>query len=144
MLAEELNRDRKEHPEELHKQYGECRYCKQLFRLETFIAWQQEKCNEAATELCRCIKSITHQKHKAKKERAEKVIENKFGEKSQTKLSEETRELLKMIAGELAAERISKGTVSIEGGKLKVTISESNKGNIKVERVLTKKEAEEC
>ncbi len=144
MLAEELNKDRSEHPEELHEQYGECRYCKQLIRLETFIAWPQDKCNEAATELCGCIEAIIYTKRKAKKERADKVIEKKFGDTSTTALPEKTIELLKRIAGELAAERISKGVINIDGGRLKVTISESNKGNIKVERVLTKKEAEEC
>lgn len=141
MLVDELEQFKKDHLKGLHEQYGECRYCRQLARFETIFPWDEEKCNEAATELCKCTSATIYASKKRRKEKAEKLIEKKFGEAAETQLSEETRKVLYLAAGEITEDRMDKVTMTI--GKLKIQISETAKGGIRIEHTATKKNVEE-
>lgn len=59
MLRDELE-ELKEHPEGLNTQIGACIFCGQMARIETLSPWPEEKCNEAATELCDCAEAKTY------------------------------------------------------------------------------------
>lgn len=142
MLAEELNRDKSEHPEELHHYTGACRFCGQIAQLETLFPWTEDQCHDAATEKCGCEEALIWTRRKKNKEKAAKIIAKKFGKDSkETSLPDEIRSFLYNAAEQVAEERIDKATVHI--GRIKVTISETKKGGIKIESVVTKKEVEE-
>lgn len=54
MLKDELKELEREHSEGLTTQTGACIFCGQMANIETLLPWPEEKCNEAATELCDC------------------------------------------------------------------------------------------
>lgn len=142
MVTEEVKKDKSEHPKELHHYYGACRFCGQMTELETIFPWDEEQCNDAATEKCDCESAQIWTRRQKNKKKAAEMIEKKFSKESEeTFLTEEIRTFLKMAAEQVAEERVDKAVVHV--GRIKVTISETKKGGIKIECVVTKKEAEE-
>lgn len=142
MLTEEVKRDKKEHPEELHHYIGACRFCGQMSELETVFEWDAETSNEAATEKCDCVKAQIYTRKKHAKERAAQAIEKKFGDDAgEARLPKPTRDFLNRAVDVLVEDGINKATVSI--GRIKVQLSMTSKGNIKIECTLTKKAVEE-
>lgn len=142
MVTEEVKKDKKEHPEELHHYYGACRFCGQITELETIFPWTEDERNDAATEKCTCGSARVWTRRRQNKKKAFERIEEKFSNtEEEIFLKEETRDFLKMAAEQVAEERVDKAVVNV--GRIKVTISETKKGNIKIECVVTKKEAEE-
>lgn len=144
MLAAELEKDRREHPEELHEQFGACRFCGQVRRLETFIAWPESECNEVTTELCGCYEAIEYTRKKSKLEKTKAAIQEKFGEESGMTFhgQDKVLELMNMMAEQMVEDNIQRCSVDISG-QVKAKFSFTSKGAIKVERTITRKEAEE-
>ena len=142
MVTEEVKKDKEEHPEELYHYTGACRFCGQMAELETVFPWTEEECHDAATEKCTCGSAIIWTRRRKNKKRAIERIEKIFSnEEEETFLNEGIREYLKMAAEQVAEERVDKAVVHV--GRIKVTISETKKKSIKIEHVVTKKEAEE-
>lgn len=142
MVTEEVKKDKKEHPEELHHYTGACRFCGQMAELETIFPWTEDECHDAATEKCTCLSAKVWTRRRQNKKKAIERIEEKFSNaEEETFLKEEIRDFLKMAAEQVAEERVDKAVVNV--GRIKVTISETKKGGIKIECVVTKKEAEE-
>ena len=142
MLVEEVKKDKKEHPEELHHYIGACRFCGQMTELETIFPWTEDDCHDAATEKCSCDEAQIWTRRRKRKKNAAKMIEKKFGDKAgETALSEEIRTFLNLAAEQVAEDRVDKAVVHI--GRIKVTIQTTKKGGIKIESILTKKQVEE-
>lgn len=142
MLVEEVKKDKKEHPEELHHYYGACRFCGQIVELETIFPWTEDECHDAATEKCVCPSAVVWTRRRKNKKRAIERIEKIFSNpEEETFLNEEIRYYLKMAAEQVAEERVDKAVVHV--GRIKVTISITKKKGIKIEHIVTKKEAEE-
>lgn len=136
MLKDELE-ELKEHPEGLDTQIGACIFCGQMARIETLSPWPEEKCNEAATELCDCAEAKTYVYKKRRLEKACKSIEEQF--RSQEKM---IRDMLRQLATLIVDCKLETATIKING-ELKAKISLTAKGSIKVEKIQTKKTAEE-
>lgn len=142
MVIEEVKKDKKEHPEELYHYTGACRFCGQMAELETIFPWTEDECNDAATEKCDCDSAVVWTRRRKNKQKAIERIEEKFSDETkETFLDAEIRNYLKMAAEQVAEERVDKAVVNVR--RIKVTISETKKGGIKIECVVTKKEAEE-
>ncbi len=137
MLRDELKELEREHSEGLTTQTGACIFCGQIATIETLLPWPEEKCNEAATELCDCNEAKIYVLKKRRLEKACKSIEEQF--KSQEKV---IRDMLRQLAALVVDNRLETAAIKING-ELKAKISLTAKGSIKVERIQTKKTAEE-
>lgn len=69
MLKDDLKEIKREMPDGLEIQTGACSFCGQMGQIETLIPWDQEKVNEAVTELCDCYGA----KEYARKKRTERT-----------------------------------------------------------------------
>lgn len=136
MLRDELE-ELKEHPEGLNTQIGACIFCGQMAQIETLSPWPEEKCNEVATELCDCAEAKTYVYKKRRLEKACRSIEEQFRSQEKT-----IRDILRQLAALIVDSRLESATVKING-ELKAKISLTAKGSVKVERIQTKKTAEE-
>lgn len=134
MLRDEIKEWEQEMPEGLHEQFGECRYCGQGKMLHTAMPWDEEKCNEAATEMCDCTRAKMYTSKKKRKEDITGAITENFGEKAGMPLPDV--ETIMMAAVEaIAEERI--GSVTISAGNIKCKISVTAKGAVRVTRAVT-------
>lgn len=125
-------------------QDGACKFCGQLKRVETMIGWTDEQCDELATETCGCIDSCTYARKKGQKERAESKINRLFVETLDNEpLEEETVDLIRQAAELVSDYKIKSCTID-NGKGCKAKVSITAKGNIKVERTDTEKQAEEA
>lgn len=144
MLKDDLKEIKREMPDGLEIQRGACVFCGQMGQIETLIPWEQEKVNEAVTELCDCYGARKYAGKKRQKERACKVIEEQFGKQEGTgETDESTRNLLKHIAGLIVDEMLDSASLDIGNG-LKAKLSITSKGYIKVERQKTEKAVQEA
>ena len=82
MLKDKLKEWEQEMPEGLHEQLGGCRFCGQSKMLHLAAPWDNEKCDEAATEMCDCTQAVIYTNRKNRKEKVTKAIEENFGEKA--------------------------------------------------------------
>lgn len=74
MLKSDLEELKREHPDGLEVQTGACRFCGQMAQIETLFPWEQEKLNEAATELCTCGEALYYTSRKKTGRESEKNI----------------------------------------------------------------------
>lgn len=132
-----------EKPEGLETQYGTCKFCGQMARIEALFPWTEEDCNECATELCTCPQSITYTSRKKRKEEGAEKIKQKFGDGAgELRQSEEIQQLLNDALALVAEEEVNKVSVNIDG-MVKADINLTSKGSIKVSRTVTKKDSSE-
>lgn len=142
MLRDDLKEIKREMPDGLEIQTGACLFCGQMGQIETLIPWEQEKVNEAVTELCDCYGAKEYARKKGQKERACKAIEEQFGQQAE-ETDEPIRKLLKDIVELLVEEKLDSASLDIGNG-LKAKLSITSKGYIKVERQKTEKAVQEA
>jgi hypothetical protein len=125
-------------------QDGACRFCGQLKKVETMIGWTDDQCDELATETCGCFDSCTYARKKGQKERAEKKINRLFVETLDNEPLDQAAVDLIREAAELVSDFKIKSCTIDNGNGCKAKVSITAKGNIKVERTDTEKQAEEA
>ncbi len=114
---------------------GACVFCGQMRSIEVDEQITDNAVDMEVTKWCNCH-NASEQRHKVEKMNVAQTNVDKLFESN----SEEVREFLK-AAVVLIGERRA-GKISVElGGKVKAQISKTSKGNIKVERTFSKKEA---
>lgn len=143
MLIDDVEEYKKETPDGIRTETGACRYCGQIRQVQTIFDWDDNKINEAATELCNCDEAAKESDRKQRKERAIKSIERQFGEVSTTIVDQEVRDTMETIVDLICNDRMQSATLDIGKG-LKAKISITGKGVIKVERTKTVKTVEEA
>lgn len=143
MLKNEVEEEKRDKLIGTVVQQGGCKFCGQLMKIETLIGWDEDKCNELATETCNCHEATEYTRRKGQKERAHSKIESLFETCNGKGLSTESAKVLHM-----AADLLSDGeaqSISLDAGNgLKAKISITSKGNIKVERTDSRKQAVEA
>ena len=112
---------------------GPCRYCKQLIQIEEFEN-DKEDANEEATLRCKCSGAEMYRKEKTRKKKAMENVEKLFGVEC-----ESVQNLLKAAVEIIFNDEMEKITLALYGG-VKATISQNSKGEINVERTVTKKQ----
>lgn len=140
MLSDKLKEWEQEMPEGLHEQLGECRFCGQSKMLHTAMKWNQEDCNEAATEMCTCAKADAYSKRKRRKEKIYSSIEENFGESSNTPLPA-VKEIMEAAAQPIIEYKIDSVTVKVNNAKF--TMSMTSKGAVKIGRTITRSDSVE-
>ena len=121
---------------------GCCRFCGQIVVVEAPEECTVEKLDELATGECQCDEAKRYQIKKKRKEKANKAIEEQFGENSKHPLMEDIKQYLKTAADMIVEYRINSVTVDIGRG-IKAKIGTSAKANVKVEKIVTEKTTEE-
>lgn len=121
---------------------GCCIFCGQVVAIEVPEECTVEMQDELATEECQCDEAKRYQLKKRRKEKANKAIEEQFGEKSKHPLMEDIKQYLKIAADMIVEYRINSVTVDIGRG-IKAKIGTSAKANVKVEKIVTEKTTEE-
>lgn len=144
MLSEEMKKIKKECLEVLIPARGECRFCGQIRGLEVPEEWDEDMCNEVATELCDCVEAEIYTRGIKRKEKAAEAIENQFGVAAgRDQVEDSVKKLLLRIADMAIEEIINSATIDIGGG-VKAKIAVTAKGPVKVERTKTEKKAQEA
>lgn len=121
---------------------GGCRFCGQIMAVEVPEECTAEIADELATEGCQCAEANMYKTRKKRKIRANKAIEEQFGENSKHPMKEDIKQFLKTAADMIVEYRINSVTVDIGRG-IKAKIGTSSKANVKVEKVITEKTTEE-
>lgn len=142
MLKELLEKIKKNEPGILIMKRGGCRYCGQIADLEVPEGWEENVCDEVATEMCECISATIYTRKKRQKEKAAEAIEEQFGETG-SGTEDDVRELLTDIADKVVEQKINSGTIDMGNGT-KAKISINAKGLVKVERTKTEKATREA
>lgn len=132
MLKDDLKEIKREMPDGLEIQTGACSFCGQMGQIETLIPWDQEKVNEAVTELCDCYGAKEYARKKGQKERACKAIEEQFGQQADTEEADEPiRNLLKHIAELIVEEKLDSASLDIGNGlKAKLSITSKDRKSV--------------
>lgn len=114
-------------------QLGECIYCGQTYQLETNGAATEEQLNKWATQKCDCEQAMKAQESESIQNYAEDNVEGLFRREFP-----DTASLLKAAIIPIMANAMDSITIDT-GKKVKGKVSKTAKGNIKVERIETKK-----
>ena len=122
--------------------HGGCRFCGQIIAIEVPEECTEGVADELATEECICDEASSYRIRKKRKDRANKAIEEQFGDNSKHPIKEDLKEFLKTAADMIVEYRINSVTVDIGLG-IKAKIGSTAKGNIKVEKTITEKKTEE-
>lgn len=116
-------------------QNGACIFCGQLMPFETMGLTREDDLNEFATEKCDCTEAKIYVKRKKSLEGAKEKIQQLFGKES---YGEAAVEILNKAADSIFNRKIDNLTINIGNG-CQGKVSQTSKGNIKVERTDTKK-----
>lgn len=143
MLKTDIEEFKRENLEGTIIQEGACKFCGQMTKVETMIGWTNDECNELATELCTCFEAGIYTRKKGQKERAHNRIESLFETCQGKGLCEDSIRVLHMAA-DLLAESEAQSVSLDDGSGTKAKLSITSKGNIKVERTDSKKQAVEA
>lgn len=153
MIRDELRNEkdpRWEGVADLEVQYGTCKFCGQIATIRPiFGPWEQSKLDECASEICGCEDAKRYAGRKERLEKAEELIDLKFGHSSQEDDyfiddCPAVCKLLKAIANATINEKVEKVSVRINP-KLKCDISISAKtGRVKIDRTILHKDTEEA
>lgn len=141
MLSTDVKEFKRERPEGVVTQTGACRFCGQMRTIETLIQWEADDVNEAVTELCSCYDAVEYASKKRKKEKACKAIRRKF--LNEVKPWPEPMMNILFDAVPMILEGRLKNLNIDDGEGIKVKLGITSKGDIKVEKVVTRKESEE-
>lgn len=114
---------------------AQCIYCGQTHMVEQRGGETPETLNQRATGKCDCKQARHMQQVEKAKTKAESNIENLFGQ-----MEEDMINLLKAAVLPIMEDHITGITIDT-GRKVKAKISKTSKGNMKVERIDTRKAA---
>jgi len=115
-------------------QYGACRYCGQMFQIETLTGiCSDETLDDTATAKCGCPEAEQEQHAKRRRERATKAISELFQEDEPEAETLLLSGLEHVLTGKIGSVQVQ-STSGVKG-----KISENAKGNIKVERNVSQK-----
>lgn len=140
MLRDKLKEWEQEMPEGLHEQLGGCRFCGQTKLLHTAMLWDEENCNEAATEMCDCAEAKDYANGKRREENAVKAISTAYGDTAPVPLPQFVS-LLQPAVKPLVTGKIDSITVEVDG--IKAKLSMTSKGKVKLSKTATDKAAVE-
>lgn len=141
MLSTDVKEFKRERPEGVVQQMGACRFCGQMRTIETLTHWDPDDVNEAVTELCGCYDAMEYVATKMKKEKACKAIQRKFMNESKPWPPSLMNILFEVVP--LILEGHLKNMTIDDGEGVKVKLGITSKGDIKVEKTVTRKESEE-
>lgn len=110
-------------------QYGSCKYCGQIYQLETSGLCEQERLDEWATEKCDCSAAKEERKREKQELEAQINIKEMFGEY-------DAAPVLRAAVHPIAIGAIDSVTVRIGSG-VKATIKLTSKGKIQVKKTTT-------
>ena len=112
---------------------AECRFCGQVVQMED-VDLTEEQAQEEATMRCKCIDAIRYRKEKNRRKKALENVKTLFGSEREAVLN-----LLNNAVESIGDDEMERITVNLYGG-VKCTISQNSKGEINVERTVTKKQ----
>lgn len=135
-------RDKVKNYDELITVNGSCRFCGQMMTVEVPDSWNEEMINELVVEKCECNDAVGYTGLKRRKERAHEKIRILFGDGAAVPVDDKAEKLLHMAADAALEWDIEKITVDIKDGT-KGNIKRNAKGNIKIERSESSKNAYE-
>lgn len=118
----------KENKDRAVEKNGACRFCGQIKLVEAL-----EEFNELATEQCNCYEAQNYISRLYRKEKADFRIEELFGSGNKPELTDARMQMLHQAAGYVVDGIAEKVTVEVTG-ELKMMVSETAKGNIKINR----------
>ena len=128
-MANKIN----EKPEGTETRYGTCKYCGQIYHMDTVGQCTEEQLNDWATGMCDCSGAKMEKRRATTAEKARNNIEQLFRDNYP-----DTADLLRMAVGSVVKNIIAGITVDTGHGiKGKVTLT--SKGKIKVEQIVSKK-----
>lgn len=116
-------------------QNGACKFCGQMYPIETSGLAREDDLNEWATEKCDCTRAMDYTKRKNSVAKAKEKIEQLFGASHG---GEAIVFLLNTGLDAIIAENIDEISIDLGHG-CKAKVSQNSKGNIKVERTDTRK-----
>lgn len=108
---------------------GACKFCGQISNVEALESFTEDEINELATERCDCMESVLYTSKKVRKERAHKEIETLFANE-ETLVNDEISFLHSTVEPVIGG-WLKKVTVQINDN-IKMTINETQKGNLKI------------
>ena len=115
------------------KHTAECRFCGQVEQIEG-VDLTEEQAEEEATMRCKCSDAVIYRKEKNRKKKALENVKTLFGSEREAVLN-----LLNNAVESICDDEMERITVNLYGG-VKCTISQNSKGEINVERTVTKKQ----
>lgn len=115
------------------KNTAPCRFCGQIRQLEDAERTEEQAIEEATTN-CDCLKAVMYRKEKRRKEKAMQNVDTLFAQEE-----EGIEKLLKAAVDLILEDQMEKITLNLYGG-VKATISQNSKGEINVERTVTRKQ----
>lgn len=140
MLKDKIKEWEQEMPEGVHKEIGACRFCGQTRMFHTIFPWNEDECNEAATELCDCPDAKDYTNGKRREEKATNAIVAAYGDNAPVPLPQFVT-LLQPAVKPLVTGKIDSITVECNGIKAKLTMT--SKGKVKLSKTITDKAAVE-
>ena len=132
----------KENKDRAVEKNGACRFCGQIKLVEALEEFNEDELNELATEQCNCYEAQNYISRLYRKEKADFRIEELFGSGNKPELTDARMQMLHQAAGYVVDGIAEKVTVEVTG-ELKMMVSETAKGNIKINRKTTVQRAAE-
>lgn len=126
----------KENKDRAVEKNGACRFCGQIKLVEALEEFNEDELNELATEQCNCYEAQDYISRLYRKEKADFRIEELFGSGNKPELTDARMQMLHQAAGYVVDGIAEKVTVEVTG-ELKMMVSETAKGNIKINRINT-------
>lgn len=142
MLRDEIKK-RKDKREYLITKVGGCKFCGQTATVEVPEEWSDGFVDEYTTETCDCSEASAYTWKKERKEKAEKSIDDQFGQQSKDAVEEEVLQFMRDAVENIVEERIGSVSIGITP-EVKAKVAITTKGLIKVEKVKTEKTSSEA
>lgn len=119
-------------------QTAACRFCGQIVQFETEKVLTDEQAMEKAVLNCKCEDAAIYRKWMQQEKKALEHVQKLFGEEAENRESEGIVAILNAAVMGMCSGEIEKISLNLPGG-IKAVISQNSKGEIKVERIETKK-----
>ena len=122
-----------ENEERAVEREGACRFCGQIKLIKALDMFTDVKLNELATEQCDCWEAKDYTWKKERKETAYNRVEMLFGAGREPQLSDAKMKMLHDAADYVVDGSASKIVIDVTG-TLKMTVNETTKGAVKINR----------
>lgn len=142
MLKDKVEGIRKREPELIEQKHGVCCFCGQIATVEEPAGWRQEDIDRLAAEQCDCDGAAEYRGREKRKENAIIAIVEMCGE-IEGGVEQEVIDLMTGIVDRILGGEMTGATLDLGDG-LKVKITITAKGAIKIERSETKKRSREA